>query len=128
MIYGDKSHLKVHFTFSTPPATHSLTHLADAHCDRDLLLLAILLSKGSNLQLITFQTDILSACRNLHCLDGWGTQYDGGCWGESLTAMLLRPLTLTEGEGHINLSLIPSSVKGSLWCQPKGEDGPGQRY
>lgn len=48
--------------------------------------------------------------------------------GESLTTMSLRPLTLTEGEGDINLSLIPSSVKGSLLCQPKGEDGPGQRH
>ena len=48
--------------------------------------------------------------------------------GESLTTVSLRPLTLTEGEGDINLSLIPSSVKGSLLSQPKGEDGPGQRH
>lgn len=44
---------------------HSLTHLADVHCDHSLLLLAILLPNCSNLQLINLQTDILSACSNL---------------------------------------------------------------
>lgn len=47
--------------------------------------------------------------------------------GKSQRCVAIRPLTLTEGEGHINLSLIPSSVKGSSWCQPKEGGKEGER-
>lgn len=56
----------------------------------------------------------------------WGTQYES-C-KEKVSLLCCYTLSPWHRVGDINLSLIPSSVKGSLWCQPKGEDGPGQRY
>lgn len=58
-------------SLSMPPATHSLTY-TPGWCPVWLWPLAVLIPNYSNLQFTTFQTDILSACWNLHScsLDG----------------------------------------------------------
>lgn len=106
---------------------HSLTHLADAHCDHhDLLLLAILQPNGSNLQLITFQTDILSACRNLHShsLDG---EHNTTAAGRKSHRYVATPSHTDRGRGrHQSFTnffkcerVLVVSAKGGRWSWPE---------
>lgn len=108
--------LQLLYWFTLHPRPPLLTHLADAYCDHSLVLVSSFTTK----LLISTTHSLLKHA----LLQSVGGSQNDGCWEK--VSLLCHPLTLTEGD--INLSLIPSNVKGSLWCQPKGEDGPGQRY
>lgn len=97
---------------------------ADARCDHSRRLLAILLPNCSNLELITFQTDISSACWNLHScsLDG---EHNTTAAGRKSHRCVATP-SHTDRGGHQSFTnsfkcerVLVVSAKGGRWSWPE---------